>query len=467
MHTLTSALALSAIAFSAVALTACSGDGQDGSDIQAQEAFSGPAEDGAHHRSQGDVEAGKLLFDQPLPGTNGRSCATCHVADDHFALSPKHVADLYQTNPSDPLFNALDADDPAATPLTFNHLKAGLVRVTLTLADNLDVIDADGNVITNAARTITVWRAVPTIENTAYTAPYQFDDRAATLEIQADAALHAHSQIDHEPSAKDLDRIADFESTVFSDPNAQAIADAIEDGYTPPDLLPKFPPGSDGAAGEVLFKTICAQCHGSPTLTRDANKTLHDELFPVVRSDGTIATSEQLANGFFVAAKINHNMGKHHDLNIGIAFGTELGQVGLAPNLQGVDFPHYRIRFYTDASRKKQVVDLPPAPPGVSPSLGLQSFSVDPGRAIITGDYNDFEAFAVPQLRGIANTAPYFHDNNGPDLSIVLDFYSEFIIPSFPALNRPLIYPPEGPGLPPESMTPTEKAQVIAFLQKL
>lgn len=30
----------------------------------------------------------------------------------------------------------------------------GLVRVTLTLADNLDVIDADGNVITNADRTV-------------------------------------------------------------------------------------------------------------------------------------------------------------------------------------------------------------------------------------------------------------------------------------------------------------------------
>jgi hypothetical protein len=31
----------------------------------------------------------------------------------------------------------------------------------------------------------------------------------------------------------------------------------------------------------------------------------------------------------------------------------------------------------------------------------------------------------------------------------------------------PAIYPPEGPGLPPESISPPQKAQIIAFLQHL
>src|SRR5579862_2293644 len=95
----------------------------------------------------GNAPAGKHHFDDALPHTNGRACATCHVEAEHFALSPQHVVALRQQNPGDPLFNPIDADDPAASPPTYAHLQAGLVRVTIPLADNLDVIDAAGNVI--------------------------------------------------------------------------------------------------------------------------------------------------------------------------------------------------------------------------------------------------------------------------------------------------------------------------------
>ena len=61
--------------------------------------------------------------------------------------------------------------------------------------------------IRSAARTISVWRGVPTIENVAYTAPYQYDGRAPTLEVQANGALQAHSQIDHQPSSEVVERI--------------------------------------------------------------------------------------------------------------------------------------------------------------------------------------------------------------------------------------------------------------------
>src|SRR5262245_52470089 len=60
----------------------------------------------------GDVVAGKQLFEEPLPGTNGRSCATCHVADQHFALTVPDVAARFAADPGDPLFHPLDADDP-------------------------------------------------------------------------------------------------------------------------------------------------------------------------------------------------------------------------------------------------------------------------------------------------------------------------------------------------------------------
>jgi cytochrome c peroxidase len=448
------ALALGALACAA-SLAACSSAGDDELLGQTGSPLSGLA------------AKGKTAFDHALPGTNGRSCATCHVEDEHTALSPAHVAALLQQSPHDPLFNALDADDPTAATLTFDHLKAGLTRVTLTLADNLDVIDESGAVITNAGRTLDVWRGVPTVENTAYTAPYPYDDRAATLELQAEDALVAHSQIHPPASPEVVEQIAAFERTVFSSPQAAAVAEAIEHGQHPPNPQPHFPAGSDGARGQVLFNQICAQCHGDPTQVSIVNAAVHAEFFPVINADGSVTVGSVLPTGAGLPAAYAPGFAHHRDVDLGIAAITYLGQIGVAPNTQGVDFPRYRIRFYTDASRTTKLMDMPPPPPAFSASLIPQAFSVDPGRAIISGNPVDFESFDIPQLRGIANTAPYFHDNSAADLPTVLDFYSQLILPVFPVLNLPYAFPPERPGGLPESLSPQQKAELLAFLQKL
>jgi mono/diheme cytochrome c family protein len=411
-----------------------------------------------------DAPAGAHLFNSALPHTNGRSCATCHVASDHFALTPAHVA---AADPSDALFNAIDADDPDADVLTFDHLRAGLVRITLPLADNLDVIDGDGNVITNAARTIFVWRGVPTVENVAYTAPYQYDGRAATLEAQADGALHAHSQIDREPPAALLGKIADFQRTLFSSPAAAEVAAALAEGRTPPPLDLHLPPDSDAAQGQTLFLGICARCHGSPTTNTIVEEEVFDSFFPVQHADGTVDVDGFLPTGVAIVTNFMQGVRPPHEGTLGISAIAGLAQLGVLPNPSGLTLPRYRIRFYTDATRTQKLVDLPPPPPAIGPSLSPQPWSVDPGRSIISGDPIDWEGFDVPQLRGIAHTAPYFHDNSAPDLRALIDEYSRLILSADPVLNLPPIFPPEGPGLPPESLSPAEKAQLLAFLQLL
>jgi hypothetical protein len=110
---------------------------------------------------------------------------------------------------------------------------------------------------------------------------------------------------------------------------------------------------------------------------------------------------------------------------------------------------------------------MPPQMPGIGPSLIPEPFSVDPGRSIVSGDPLDWEGFDVPQLRGVSQTAPYFHDASVPDLQSLLDEYSRLILPADPVLNLPPIFPPEGPGLPPESLTRDQKRQLLAFLQLL
>ncbi|HEX7835839.1 MAG TPA: c-type cytochrome [Kofleriaceae bacterium] len=418
----------------------------------------------------GSIHRGKHDFDHTLPHTNRRACATCHPAGDHFALLPASVEARFQANPVDRLFDPLDADDPIATQPTYEHLRRrGLIRLTLPLAPNLDLVDEAGNVITNAARTISVWRGVPTIENTALTAPYLFDGRAATLQEQALGALQAHSALTKSPAPHVLDDIATFETTVFSSPGVQEVAEALAEGEPAPDPDPAFAPHSPEAQGKAIFQQACAPCHGGATGNQIVDRTVQDQFFPVLDANGTPETVT-LPDGTIVL-HLSHDHPDDNFLDIGSSALTYLtlvqpGQGGI-PSGDGLDFPHYRLRFYTDGTRTHKVFDLPPKPPLIGPNFFPQAFTVDPGRAIITGDPADFEAFDVPQLRGISRTAPYFHDNSMPDLPALLDFYSRFILGAIPPLGLPPVVPPAGPGLPPESLTAIQKAQLLAYLQKI
>ncbi len=164
-----------------------------------------------------------------------------------------------------------------------------------------------------------------------------------------------------------------------------------------------------------------------------------------------------------------------------------LGQIGQCPAYNAsVELPRYRFRFYTDGTRQQQVTDLPPIPvtasgdpydgnpaldengaPIVGPNLLPQWFTTDAGRALITGNPRDFEAFDMPTLRGVARTAPYFHDNSHERLKDVLDTYSQFILPFTPALNLPPVHPSETPNGLPESLSPAQKQDLLEFLNRL
>ncbi|HKU37636.1 MAG TPA: hypothetical protein VJR89_05800 [Polyangiales bacterium] len=170
---------------------------------------------------------------------------------------------------------------------------------------------------------------------------------------------------------------------------------------------------------------------------------------------------------------------------MGFGAGTYFGQLGVAEAYNAsVELPRHRLRFYKDARRSEVLVDLPPVPvtqsgdphdpraardasgaPIVGPNLIPQQFTTDPGRAAVTGDPADFEAFDIPQLRGIANTAPYFHDNMRETLQEVVDDYSKFLLPFLP-LGLP-VHPPEREGGRPEALSPQEKADLLAYLSRL
>ena len=75
-------------------------------------------------------------------GTNGRSCASCHVAEDAWSFTPQHARSLAS---DDPLFSPNDGSDcPPVTPsqgpdsaLSSELLDYGLIRVQLAIPTRL------------------------------------------------------------------------------------------------------------------------------------------------------------------------------------------------------------------------------------------------------------------------------------------------------------------------------------------
>jgi cytochrome c peroxidase len=431
-------------------------------------------------------QQGRLLFERAFPRTNGRSCATCHVLSEATTLLPDSVAARLEQNPQDPLFQALDADDPDAEVLTFEHLKKGLVRVTLPLPDNMDLIDLDGNVITPEDRTLFVWRGVPSVADVVLTAPYQLDGRAATLEEQAQGAISSHSEGPIVPN-RQLERIGDFEQAVFSNARARYVAKLIELGVAPKDIIPpelSMPLSSREARGRELFGQGCAPCHGGAGTNRIIDRDVHDLFFNKVNSEGNLIFETSDDHPPLTAPVPRPD---NEFLNVGFGLASALAQIGQGTTFnQDVELPRYRFRFYTDGSREEQVTDLPPVPvtesgdlfdpnpalddegaPIVGPNRFPQLFSTDGGRALITGDPLDFEAFDVPSLRGIAATAPYYHDNSMETLEDVIDSYSRFVLGALPPLGLPPNNPPETPNTPPEALSPRQKVDLLAFLLRL
>lgn len=430
--------------------------------------------------------AGKKLFERAIPNTNGRSCATCHVLDEDTILRPQNVEARLASNPRDPLFNRLDADDPNAATPTYEHLKKGLVRIVLPLPANMDVIDTEGHVVTPPDRKIAVWRGVPSVADTAITGPFLVDGRASTLQAQAQAAIHDHSQGGNvgQPT---LDLIADFERSIFTSGRARFVSALLDAGIPPANI----PVPEDFMAltpqeqrGRDVYTAACAACHGGPTKNQIVNRPVHDTLFSALKPDGNVQFTIVPGQG-----PVRVLEPRPHDefLIIGFGYFSYLGQIGLVPTFNSsVELPHYRFRFYTDATRQHQVTDLPPIPvtasgdpldlnpaldengaPIFGPNFFPQWFTTDPGRALITGDPLDFEAFDIPSLRGVSRTAPYFHDNSFATLPEVITAYSQGVLPFLAPLNLPPVNPPEVPGGAPEALSPAQKADLLAFIKKL
>jgi len=419
------------------------------------------------------VARGLLAFFDRRPkglDTNGRACIDCHMPTDSFQLAPASVEARFRLlqarrrfNPGadDPLFRPVDANDfrvngEAANDFT-NLRQSALIRIPFALPPNIRLIDPATNQPSSETE-VDVWRSVPTVNDVALTGPddgirwgrgpnptggYQMDGRITTLQEQAAAAFITHAQATSEPLPQLLNDLASFQRVLFTSQRVRAMADALREGSVPV-------PDADGPLtvleeqGKAVFARACSQCHGGPgQSTPQATPTAPPA--PVVRFH-TILTQcprpvDTMTPARFVLAPC-------------------------APPLARL------ARTYEIA------LSVPTQTPGGLLPAGakVRRVSSDPGRALITGfvggppALDDWDKFDVPGLRGIARTAPYFHNNSAATLEEMVDHYIEFFkrvranaVPGGPV---PPIATTDGVHFD-RAPTPEERAALIAYLRKL
>lgn len=360
-------------------------------------------------------KAGKKVFTHGIPGQpgNGRVCATCHVPGESFGLTPAHVqaawADLQlrrQTDPTadNPLFRSIDANDGAND---FSNLRNhALVRVVLKLPT-----DANGNkliwpVDDPNATEVSVWRGTPSVNNVAFTAPYQQDGRFATLQLQAAGAFAAHSQITSVAPGI-LDDLATFQKSQFSSARVKTMADALAAGQPPPSTDP--PLDALEQEGKSLFNRHCVQCHGGPTTTEI------DPRMPPVAFDVFVSKPPPPFGG-----------------------GLHWLDSPVPPRLWAVRVP---------------------TPDG---EIIAERPSTDPGKALQTGSMDHFNHFQIMPILGMSKTGPWFHDNSATTLEEVVRHYQSGaaavrrVVPEFvPAPIRP------------EEILDSEIPALVAYLKKI
>jgi len=411
-------------------------------------------------------------FDRDNPffrelGSNGRTCETCHRPAQAWTITPAEIQDRFErTRGLDPIFRTNDGSNcPGADIATVHRrreaftllLTKGLIRVELGVPAGAEfaIVDVDdpyrcGGSLT----TLSLYRRPLPTTNLAFLSAVMWDGRATVprrgiredLVAQALDATIRHAQAPFASEAQ-LREIVVFESGLFTAQTIVRGAGSLRAGGARggPDVLARQPfcigindpfgtrPSSPGAclaaskgldhAVFTLFGAWAIDDWPERQAIARGETIFNTRRFVIDNVAGLNGASQDplpgpMPNGTCSVCHDTPGAGNHSvpmPLNIGIA----------AASRRTPDLPLYVLR---------------------NAITGELIATTDPGRAMVTGKWNDIGKFKGPVLRALAARAPYFHDGSAASLSDVIDFYNvRFKI----------------------ELTDAEKADLLAFLHAL
>ena len=396
-------------------------------------------------------------------GTNGRSCASCHVQAEGWTVTPPGLAQRFaESRGTDPIFRLVDgANSPLADVSTRDArrtaysmlLDKGLIRIGLGIPDNaqFELAAVDDPYGYASARELSLFRRPLPTTNLNFLSTVMWDGRETFLDPnsthctfgtttcfaavpfdladQSNVATLTHAQGATALTAAQRAAIVNFETGLYTaqieDHRAGRLwADGAGGG--PLSLLraPFYFGINDTLVGDYrthasfnpLSMTIYSAWQSAIPDARSADPQRRDRDVAVARRQ--IARGEALFNTKPIS--ISGVKGLNDALQVATIPGT-CTTCHNAPNAGDHSVPLPLDIGITDVSRRTP--DLPLYTLRNTATGDLVQ-TTDPGRALVTGKWADIGKFKGPVLRALATRAPYFHNGSAPDLGSVVDFYN-------------------------------------------
>jgi len=315
--------------------------------------------------------------------SNGKVCATCHLPQFGWGLPGSNISAHFPAN--DPIFDTAPESgaDPLGPILLEQHglIASRFGRFNPFLSED------------DPLRQVFAWRKSQHLINVALTNGLLNDGRARNLVEQARGAVFIHTQnaderfddIANAPnlSSQRLKDISAFEETIISPPILKALLNPNDPDYAkliadPFMTVPVTTPQEK--RGKAVFQKYCMTCHDMPNV---------------------FSNTEHRAN-----PPLNTPLPFAHTMDIGVAQRNAL---------------HLEVRRWDPISQTRKTIVVPLVK--IDGTVVQWPVKDDIGLAASTGRYEDLYRFKVPQLRNLAQLAPYFHDNSAATLEDVVDYF--------------------------------------------
>lgn len=410
-------------------------------------------------------------------GTNGRSCASCHVADQAFSITPAKVrARFAATHGHDPIFAAVDGANcadakPGDAKARSLLLQSGLIRIGRPLPANAQftisvVHDPYGCAIVPDPKTgqliVSVYRRPLPSTNLGFLSAVMFDGRetiapltngrtfqanlAADLAHQVIDATLEHAQAANPPTDGQVDQIVGFELGLFTAQARDQLAGSLGalHAHGGPLYLsnqPYYPGINDslgadptGAQFDAVSMTLFSPWAKLSAFAGDdtaaarraiaAGEALFDSAPLTIANVRGLNDNPALGNpesfvGHCSTCHDTPNVG-NHSLPLALDIGT--GHTSL-PGME--TDPAIAAGLAQLSSPNLPVYLIEGCPNPFAPGEPESFYTSDPGKALNSGQCSDFNRIKGPILRGLAARAPYFHNGAAANLTELVNFYNE------------------------------------------
>ena len=398
----------------------------------------------------GDADAANPFF-QEL-GTNGRTCATCHLPAQGWSITPAELRDRFaRTDGLDPIFRTNDGSNCEGADVSTIRarrrafsllLEKGLIRIRLDAPGHaeFDIVEVDDpyrcggpstSLRASPLSAASMYRRPLPSANLKFLSAVMWDGRQSMpgqairdgLIAQVVDAVTGHAQ-GAPPTPAQVQAVVNFELRLFATQVADRSAGSLTDddarsgpgplsrepfclGINDPlDMLPAMPGACAGPSGglDPFAFTLFRGLTGSESRHRQAiargEAIFNTRPFVIDNVPGLNGRPEDpvrrpIVSGTCTVCHDTPNAGNHSvpmALNIGVADASR----------RTADLPLYTLR------RR---------------ATGELVQTTDPGRAMVTGKWHDIAKFKGPVLRGLAARPPYFHDGSAATLADVIKFY--------------------------------------------